>query len=64
MNTATGTPFVELVRVIRSGTHAPWSRPRLACWWTGSLAGIIAATRYNALTLYTLTIDSAYIDYV
>ena len=32
--------------MIFSGTQAPWSRPRLACWCTGSLAGIIAATRW------------------
>ncbi len=31
--------------MIFSGTQAPWSRPRLACWCTGSAAGIIAATR-------------------
>ena len=31
--------------MIFSGTQAPWSRPRLVCWCTGSLAGIIAATR-------------------
>ena len=31
--------------MIFSGTHAPWSRPREACWWTGSPSGIIAATR-------------------
>ena len=31
--------------MIRSGTHAPWSSPRLACWCTGSELGIIAATR-------------------
>lgn len=28
-----------------SGSQAPWSRPRLGCWWTGSSWGIIAATR-------------------
>ena len=32
--------------MIFSGTHAPWSSPRLGCWWTGSPAGIIAATRW------------------
>ena len=32
--------------MILSGTQAPWSRPRLVCWCTGSLAGIIAATRW------------------
>ena len=32
--------------MILSGTQAPWSSPRLLCWWTGSLAGIIAATRW------------------
>ena len=31
--------------MIFSGTQAPWSRPRLGCWWTGSVSGIIAATR-------------------
>ena len=31
--------------MIFSGTQAPWSRPRLACWCTGSVLGIIAATR-------------------
>ena len=25
--------------MIFSGTQAPWSRPRLACWWTGSSVG-------------------------
>jgi hypothetical protein len=28
-----------------SGTHAPWSSPRLGCSCTGSLSGIAAATR-------------------
>ena len=32
--------------MIFSGTQAPWSRPRLACWWTGSPLGITAATRW------------------
>ena len=31
--------------MIFSGTQAPWSRPREACWCTGSVLGIIAATR-------------------
>ena len=31
--------------MIFSGTQAPWSSPRLACWCTGSVSGIIAATR-------------------
>ncbi len=30
--------------MILSGTHAPWSRPREACWWIGSVRGMIAAT--------------------
>ena len=32
--------------MIFKGTQAPWSSPRLECWWTGSPAGIIAATRW------------------
>ena len=31
--------------MIFSGTQAPWSRPREACWCTGSVLGNIAATR-------------------
>jgi len=32
-----------------SGTHAPWSRPRLGCWCAGALSGISEATsRANA----------------
>ena len=31
--------------MILSGTQAPWSSPRLACWCTGSRAGSAAATR-------------------
>ena len=27
-----------------SGTHAPWSRPRVGIWMTGSLSGMSAAT--------------------
>ncbi len=27
-----------------SGTQAPWSRPREACWWTGSVSESNAAT--------------------
>jgi hypothetical protein len=32
--------------MIFSGTQAPWSRPRLVCWCTGSLAGISPAIRF------------------
>ncbi len=30
--------------MIDSGTQAPWSRPRLVCWCTGSVSGMTAAT--------------------
>ena len=32
--------------MIVSGTQAPWSSPRDVCWWTGSVAGIMAAIRW------------------
>ena len=32
--------------MIFSGTQAPWSSPRLGCWCTGSVSGIIAAIRW------------------
>ncbi len=30
--------------MIFSGTHAPWSSPRLGCWCTGDASGISDAT--------------------
>ena len=31
--------------IAMSGTQAPWSSPRLGCRCTGSLSGMVAATR-------------------